>query len=80
MTDELFRKLATTMGEINDDQISRLSIRESYGFVDLLEPQASKLINNLNGIEYNGTELPIERASVISKRPPRGGDRRKSQD
>ena len=68
MTEDLFRQLAVNMGEIEANDIKHIIIREQYGFVDLLEPKAKKLIDNLNGIEYNGIDLPIERASTVNKR------------
>lgn len=83
MTPELFTDLAKEFGEVQAEDIRAISLREHYGFVDLFEPQAATLIKNLNGIEYNGTVLPVELAIVPSSRDrgrrPEGrgrGDRR----
>lgn len=67
MNEDLFRQLATTMGDVEQSDLRHVSIRDSYGFVDLTEPQASVLIANLDGIEYNGAVLPIQRAAVLGK-------------
>lgn len=66
MSPKLFIDLATSIGEIKDSDIERLTIREKYGYVDIFEPSATRLLNALNGIEYNGQVLPVERAAVLS--------------
>ena len=63
MTPQTFTDLALEFAEIPAEKLKRLSIRDRYGFVDLDTADAEKLIANLNGIQYNGALLPIERAA-----------------
>ena len=76
MTPELFKDLALEFAELHADDLRLLTIREHYGFVDLMYPEAMSLIKNLNGIEYNGQVLPIEFATVINKRQPNRAGRK----
>lgn len=80
MTANIFADLASEFAELRHDELLALSIREHYGFVDLLPVQVERLINNLNGIEYNGQVLPVELAAVLQSdrnghRGGRGGSR-----
>ncbi|MCC6933946.1 MAG: DbpA RNA binding domain-containing protein [Deltaproteobacteria bacterium] len=68
MNEELFIQLAENMGEIKKEDIRHISIREHYGFVDLIEDKAKQLINNLNGIEYNGVSLLVQKATTLGRR------------
>jgi ATP-dependent RNA helicase DeaD len=73
MTPQTFTDLALEFAEIPAEKLKRLSIRDRYGFVDLDTADAEKLIANLNGIQYNGALLPIERAAAFReerRRPP----------
>jgi ATP-dependent RNA helicase DeaD len=75
MTEELFADLAAEFASVPKSALKRLSIRELYGFVDVPSDVAPALIESLNGIEYNGLELPVEQALQIppeeQRRPPR---------
>ena len=76
MTADLFSALAIEFGELQAHDVKNVSIREHYGFDDLLAPKATVLIGNLNGIQYNGLTLPVElAASLAQDRPRRGGQR-----
>ena len=68
MTADLFTQLAENMGEVGREDLKRISFRDHYGYVDLCEEKAIQLINNLNGIEYNGAVLPVQRATTLGKR------------
>ena len=59
LTENEFKQLATSVGEIDAGQIVRLKLRENYGFIDVKSNVAETLVNNLNGIEYNGNVLPV---------------------
>ncbi len=65
MTPQIFTELAKEFADITPEGINHLVVREQYGFVDLEKPLAERLIENLNGIEYNGFDLPVEVATVI---------------
>ena len=88
MTPELFTDLAIEFGELKREDIKLLTIREHYGFIDILEPQAKALLKNLNGIEYNGHILPVEVATSLSQRrsrertenKPRSGNQKRQED
>ena len=67
----VFKDLALEFGELQGSDLRKLTIREHYGFVDLYRPQAERLKQCLNGIEYNGNPLPIEFAAALSRKPPR---------
>ncbi len=84
MTPEVFRNLTSEMADIDDRDLKNLTIREHYGFVDVKRFSADSICSTINGIEYNGHELPIELAAVMSSRrgrrddSKRGGDRRRN--
>ncbi len=80
MTADLFSNLAIEFGELKAHDVKNVSIREHYGFVDLLAPKAQVLIGNLNGIHYNGLPLPVELAASLAqdRNPRRGGQRHDS--
>ena len=59
LTENEFMHLATSVGEVDAAQIVRLKLRENYGFIDVKSDVAETLVNNLNGIEYNGNVLPV---------------------
>lgn len=65
MTSQTFTDLAVEFANIKPEHLCRLSIREHYGFVDVKAEHARMLLKNLNGIEYNGTMLPVEYATAI---------------
>ena len=71
MTSDLFRDLAMEFAELKPEDLRKLTIREHYGFVDLYKAQADILVQSLNGIEYNGTELPVEYAGALTRKPER---------
>jgi hypothetical protein len=76
MTDDLFKEIATGIADLKEGQIKRSVFRQRHGFVDLMEPHASQLVSALNGIEYNGITLPVERAALLNQnKPNRGGGR-----
>lgn len=83
MSPEVFTDLAVEFGELKAEDLRNLTIREHYGFVDAIEPKASQLTKNLNGIEYNGQTLPVEFATVIAnkrgRRPARRSDVHENQ-
>lgn len=82
MTADLFRDLAMEFAELKAEDLRMLTIREHYGFVDIYREQAETLIGALNGIEYNGMPLPIERAATLTRKPQRrsSGPRRPRDD
>lgn len=80
MTEDAFRNLAVDQGELSGEDLRQLTLRDHYGFVDLLEPQARQLCKNLNGIEVNGEPLPVEFATVINSKKPRHHGRRRRND
>ena len=59
LTENEFKQLATSIGEIDAGQIIRVKLRDNYGFIDVKSDAATTLVNNLNGIEYNGNILPV---------------------
>ena len=67
MTPEVFTGLALEFAELRDPDILDLTIREHYGFVDVPAPVATQLIQNLNGIEYNGSLLVLEVATQMRR-------------
>lgn len=71
MTAPLFKELAAEFADLQPKDLHKLTIRENYGFVDLYRAEAEILIGSLNGIEYNGQQLPIEYATTISQRSGR---------
>ena len=75
MTPQIFTELAQEFADIKPEGIKHLVVREHYGFVDLDPPLAERLIENLNGIEYNGAYLPVEVAAVVRSEERRGGRR-----
>jgi hypothetical protein len=68
MNADEFKKLALDFAQVSADDLRGVNFREHYGFVDLPEPAAVKLIENLNGIEYNGHPLAVERATAVRER------------
>ena len=66
MTRELFTQLATEFAEVSEAALKNLELKDTCGFVELSQEHAETLINNLNGIEYNGAPLPIEIAAKTS--------------
>lgn len=70
MTSQTFTDLAVEFADIKPEHLCRLSIREHYGFVDVKAEHARMLLKNLNGIEYNGTMLPVEYATAIPAPKP----------
>ena len=84
MTAEVFLELAREFAEIPTETLRNISIREHYGFVDLPARQVETIIENLNGIEYNGQPLPVEIALIPTRperrRDNRGGDYRGRDD
>ena len=80
MTPSLFRDLAQEFADLRADDLRKLTIRDYYGFVDLYKKEAHVLVKSLNGIEYNGLQLPVEVASTLTHRAHRaGGPRRKPE-
>lgn len=77
MTPQLFRDLALEMAELSPQDLGHLTIREHYGYVDVKEPEARKLIASLNGIQYNGALLPVEFAANLAARGNDGHGRRR---
>lgn len=78
-----FLDIAASHANIDEEQLRKLSIREHYGFVDLLQPHADTLIENLKGVQFQGTELVVEKAASLSDRRRRnygGGNRRGSRN
>jgi hypothetical protein len=69
ITAEIFTDLAVEFAEISRQDIKYLVVRDTYGFADVAEMHARTLIDNLNGIEYNGALLPVECATILE--PPR---------
>ena len=67
LTPAEFCSLAAEFAELSQESILNLSIRDNYLFVDLKEENANKLIENLNGIEFNGESLPVELATVLAR-------------
>ncbi|MDD2942143.1 MAG: DEAD/DEAH box helicase [bacterium] len=73
MTADDFRALATDIAEIDDKSLRMVRFREHYGFIDLPLQEANKMIDNMNGMEYNGEPILIEFASEIMRATPRRG-------
>ncbi|MCC6953212.1 MAG: DEAD/DEAH box helicase [Deltaproteobacteria bacterium] len=73
MTAELFRELANEFAELREDDIKYLVIRERHGFFDINSQRVEKVLENLNGIEYNGHPLPIEVATSLKREETHGG-------
>ncbi|MDR2338245.1 MAG: DbpA RNA binding domain-containing protein [Deltaproteobacteria bacterium] len=65
LTENEFKQLATSIGDIEASKIVRLKLHEHYGFIDVKEDAADTLVNNLNGIEYNGAILPVQHAGRV---------------
>ncbi len=65
LTDMDFRQLISSIGDVAEENIVRIKIRDNYSFIDVKEHVSEMLINNLNGIEYNGEALPVEFASKV---------------
>jgi ATP-dependent RNA helicase DeaD len=87
ITAEVFKELAAQFAELKAEDLRAISLRDHYGFVDLYEREANALIQNMNGIEYNGAPLPVELAIVPSSRDRgprrdrgRGGEGRGGRD
>jgi len=76
MSADEFRKLALDFAQVKSEDLLGVSFREHYGFVDVKEGSAKLLIENLNGIEYNGHPLVVERAASLSERPRRANNNR----
>ncbi len=76
MTPDALGSLAKEFAEIDENAIRNISMRDHYGFADLLEPQAKKLIETLHGIEHNGAPLLVELAATQSNRDRGQGNRR----
>lgn len=68
MTPELFTDLVVELAEIAPGDLRHLTIRECYGYVDLNGEKALALLNNLNGIDYNGQLLQLEIACAFTQR------------
>jgi RNA recognition motif-containing protein len=83
LNEDSFKKLAQEKADVDAKDLKKLTIREHYGFVDALEPVAKKLIENLNGIEINGSILPVEKATSLTEKPrkrrPQSRDRGRSR-
>ncbi len=83
LTRESFLDLAASHANIDEDQLRKLTIREHYGFVDLLQPNADSLIEQLKGVQFQGEKLVVEKAASLSDRRRRnsgGGNRRGSRN
>jgi len=81
MSPQVFTDIAKEFANIEPDALRNISIRGHYGFVDVQQKDADKLIGDLNGIEYNGHALPVELAYVPSPDPRnRGRGRRNDND
>lgn len=59
LTEEEFRRLAADFSEISDKDIRRVVMGSSNGFANIKAQSADTLIENLDGIEYNGETLNI---------------------
>lgn len=70
MTEPEFVKLAEEFAELKQSDIIHVAFRDNYGFVDLKQGKAQILIDNLNGIEYNGETLEVELATVLDSNRP----------
>ncbi len=66
MTDKLIVELSKEFADIEPEALRLVNIREEYGFVDLFEADALRLIETLHGIEINGAELNVEFAAIVS--------------
>jgi len=66
-----FKTLAKDKAELESKDLKKLTIREHYGFVDLMAPLAEKLIESMNGIQHNDDTLVVERAAVLNDKPRR---------
>lgn len=67
MTEDEFLRLSLEFGDLEETDILQVVMRENYGYVDLYRNKAKTLIENLNGIEYNGESLAVEMAKVLNK-------------
>ena len=67
MTDNLVADLAKEFADIDPGSLRMVNVREEYGFVDLNESDGARLVEALNGIEYNGAELTVEFAAVVTE-------------
>ncbi len=68
MNDETFLTLVTDKAGLDKKDIQNLSFRDHYGFVDIGSKNAKKLIDSLNGIDYKGAELAVEKATSMKPR------------
>ena len=77
LTAEVFSDLALELAELETADLRKLTVREFYGFVDMYEHQARRLIKALDGFEFNEQALVVEKAAELtSSRPARHrGDR-----
>jgi RNA recognition motif-containing protein len=76
MTPELLAELASELAEVSREAIRGITVRDEYGYVDCLRPEAEAILKNLNGIEYNGFPLPVEVATILKRSDGRHNDRR----
>ena len=72
--DEL-ANLAVEFAELKANDILHIRLRDHYAYVDLIENNARTLVAALNGIEYNGSPLPVEIATEIKSSRPLDDDR-----
>lgn len=67
LTEQTFAGLMQQCCNLAEDQIKRLTIRDSYSFVDLPEEIADDALDSLQGATLeNGTELFFRKATTIS--------------
>ena len=68
LTDESFKELLTSLGELEEEAIKRTLIRPNYSFVDVEYDISDALVEALNGKEYEGGSLLVEFATKITSR------------
>ncbi len=76
MTRDEFVHLVTEFAEIDQKYLKNIIIRDKYGYADVSPRDAVRLIETLNGIEYNGAALPVEFATVLVREQRRDNQNR----
>lgn len=72
LTEPVLLSLLEEFGEVPLNEIDKLAIKERCAFCEVPREKAATLIENMNGIDYNGQALPVELANPAPRdRGPR---------
>jgi len=80
MNAKKFTELATSLAGLKNADIKSASFRDFYGFIDIEKDNSEKLIDKLNGADFEDTKLTVEYACSLSINKPRRNNRNSSSN